>query len=102
MQVTTYMHFFPVIIAEHLNVRHIIVWAWRALMWPYTEVVLVCMYVHNRFTTEVYKFTYSLRTLRHVPLLVCLSSRYDGRLRGEMTTPGQRIPENASNGTEDV
>ena len=45
MQVTAYMHFFPVIIAEHLNVRHIIVWAWWALMWPYTEVVLVCMYV---------------------------------------------------------
>ena len=50
----------------------------------------VCMSVRNGFTTEVNKFTYSLRTLRHVPLLVRLSSRYDGRLKGETTTPGQR------------
>ena len=36
---------------------HIIVRARRALMGPYSEVVLVCMYVcmyvHNGFTTEV-------------------------------------------------
>ena len=31
------------------------------------------MYVCNGFTTEVYVFTYSLQTLRHVPLLVRLS-----------------------------
>ena len=36
-----------------------------------------------------------------MPLLVRLGSRYDGRLRGETMTPGQRIPENASRGTED-
>ena len=29
----------------------------------------------NGFTTEVYEFTYSLRTLRHVPLLVRLRRR---------------------------
>ena len=39
---------------------------------------------------SVYEFTYGLRTLRHVPLLVRLSSRYDGRLRGETMTPGKR------------
>ena len=32
-------------IAERLSVRHIIVRARRALMGPYSEVVLVCMYV---------------------------------------------------------
>ena len=31
------------------------------------------MYVCNRFTTEVYEFTYSLQTLRQVSLLVRLS-----------------------------
>ena len=31
------------------------------------------MYVCNGFTTEVNEFTYSLQTLRHVPLLVHLS-----------------------------
>ena len=30
----------------------------------------VCMYVRNGFTTEVYEFTCSVRTLRHVPILV--------------------------------
>ena len=60
------------LIAKHLSVRHIIV---RALMGPYSEVVLVCMYVHcmyvcNGFMTEVYEFTYSVCTLRHVPVLV--------------------------------
>ena len=58
----------------------------RAPMGPYSEVVLVCMYVcmsiRNGFMTEVYEFTYSVCTLRHVPVL--------GRLRGETTTPGQR------------
>ena len=47
----------------------------RALMGPYSEVVLVCMYVcmsvHNGFTTEVYEFTYSVSTHPHVPVLVC-------------------------------
>ena len=46
----------------------------RALMGPYSEVLLVCMYVcmsvRNGFTTEVYKFKYSVCTLRHVPVLV--------------------------------
>ena len=36
----------------------------RALMGPYSEVVLVCMYVcmsvRNGFTAEVYEFTYSV------------------------------------------
>ena len=63
-----------VIIAERLSVRHIIVRARRALMGPDSEVVLVCMYVcmsvRNGFTTEVYEFTYSVCTLRHVPVLV--------------------------------
>ena len=65
------------IIAERLSVRHIIVRAWwarQAFMGPYSEVVLVCMYVcvyvRNGFTTEVYEFTYSVCTLRHVPVLV--------------------------------
>ena len=43
----------------------------------------VIMSVRNGSMTEVYEFMYSLRTLRHVPLLVRLSSRYDRRLRGE-------------------
>ena len=30
----------------------------------------VCMSVCNGFTTEVYEFTYSVCTLRHVPVLV--------------------------------
>ena len=47
----------------------------------------VCMSVRNGFTTEVYEFTYRLCTLQHVPLLVRLSSRYDGRLTGKTTTP---------------
>ena len=62
------------LIAERLSVRQIIVRARRALMGPYSEVVLVCMYVcmsvRNGFTTEVYEFTYSVCTLRHVPVLV--------------------------------
>ena len=58
------------IIAERLSVRHIIVRARRALMGPYSEVVFVCMSVRNGFTTEVYEFTYSVSTLRHVPVLV--------------------------------
>ena len=45
----------------------------QALMEPYSEVVLVCMYVcmsvRNRFTTEVYEFMYSVCTLQHVPIL---------------------------------
>ena len=41
----------------------------RALMGPYSEVVLVCMSVRNGFTTEVYEFTYSVCTLRRVPVL---------------------------------
>ena len=49
-------------------------WARQAFMGPYSEVVLVCMYVcmyvRNGFTTEVYEFTYSVCTLRHVPVLV--------------------------------
>ena len=36
---------FGFMIAERLSVRHIIVRARRALMRPYSEVVLVCMYV---------------------------------------------------------
>ena len=44
----------------------------------------VCMCVRNGFTTEVYEFTYSVRTLRHVPVLELTI------LRGEMTTPDQR------------
>ena len=52
------------IIAERLSVRHIIVRARRALMGPYFEVVLVCMYVcmsvRNGFTTEVYEFICNL------------------------------------------
>ena len=52
----------------------------RALMGPYSEVVLVCMYVcmyvcmsvRNGFTTEVYEFTYSVCTLRHVPVFGAL------------------------------
>ena len=32
-------------IAKRLSVRHIIVWAWWALMRPWSEVVLVCMFV---------------------------------------------------------
>ena len=62
-------------------------------MGPYSEVVLVCMHVRKGFTTEVYEFTYSV-----VPSGTCpswcakltQSSRYNGRLRGETTTPGQR------------
>ena len=46
--------------------------------------VCMYMYVRNRFTTEVYKFTYSVRTLWHVPVLELTI------LRGETTTPGQR------------
>ena len=64
----------PLIIAERLSVRHIIVRVRRVLMGPYSEIVLVCMYVcmsvRNGFTTEVYEFTYSVCTLRHVPVLV--------------------------------
>ena len=45
----------------------------------------ICMYVRNGFTTEVYEFTYSVRTLRHVLGALELTI-----LRGEMMTPGQR------------
>ena len=65
--------------------------AQRALMGPLSGIVLAYMSVRNGFTTEVYEFTYSLRTLRHVALLVRLCSRYDGRLRGETTTPLTRL-----------
>ena len=47
----------------------------------------VCMYVCNGFMTEVYEFTYSLHTLRHVPLQRyrrCLSNerrQYDSERR---------------------
>ena len=48
------------IIAEHLSVRHIIVRARRArraLMEPYSEVVLVCMYVCLSVTGLRLKYT---------------------------------------------
>ena len=32
--------------------------------------VCMCMSVRNGFKTEVYEFTYSVCTLRHVPVLV--------------------------------
>ena len=55
------------LIAEHLSMRHIIVRVRRALMGPYSEVVLVlmyvCMSVRNGFMTEVYEFTYCVCTL---------------------------------------
>ena len=50
----------------------------------------VCMSVRHGLRLKYTSFTYSVRTLRHVHLFVRLSSRYDGRLRGETTTPGQR------------
>ena len=50
------------IIAECLSVRLIIGQARRALGGPYSEVVLVCMYVHNGFTIEIYGFMHTLRT----------------------------------------
>ena len=56
----------------------------------------VCMSVRNGFTTEVYELTYSLRTLRHVPLLVRLSSRWKTWRRDD-----DARPENASRDTED-
>ena len=59
----------PASYCRTLSVRHIIVRARRALMGPYSDVVLVCMYVcmyvRNGFTTEVYEFTYTVCTLRH-------------------------------------
>ena len=65
-----------------LSVRHIIVWAHWALMGPWSEVVLVCMFVctsvHNGFTTEVYA---------PFELTIC---RMEDLIRGEMTTPGQK------------
>ena len=54
------------------------------------------MPVRNGFTTEVYKFTYGLRTLRHVPLLVRLSSRWKTWRRDD-----DARPENTSRDTED-
>ena len=51
-------------IAKRLSVRHIIVRARWALLGLSLR---LCMSVCNGFTTEVYEFTYSLRTLRHVP-----------------------------------
>ena len=56
----------------------------------------VCMSVRNGFTTEVYEITYGLRTLRHVPLLVRLSSRWKTWRRDD-----DARPENASRDTED-
>ena len=57
----------------------------------------VCMYVYvrNGFTTKVYEITYGLRTLRHVPLLVRLSSRW------KTWRDDDARPENASRDTED-
>ena len=68
----------------------------RALMGPYSEVVLVCMYVCLSVTGLRLKYT-SLHIV-YVPSDTCpswcakltQSSRYNGRLRGETTTPGQR------------
>ena len=45
----------------------------------------VCLSVCNGFMTKVYKSMFSLCILRHMPFLVHLSLRYDGRLRGETT-----------------
>ena len=51
-------------------------------MGPYSEVVLVCMYVcmsvRNGFTTEIYEFTYSECTDRHGSLLKPGTERNDG------------------------
>ena len=84
------------LIAERLSVRHIIVRARRALMGPYSEVVLVCMYVCLSVTGLRLKYT-SLRMCMYPParaplgaLELTQSSRYDGRLRGATTMPGQR------------
>ena len=74
------------IVAERFSVRHIIVRCSGCLGGLISLRLCLYVYVHNGFTTEVYKFMYSLCTLQHVPLLVHLSSRYDGRLREKTTT----------------
>ena len=56
----------------------------------------ICMYVRNGFMTEVYEFTYDLRTLWHVPLLVRLSSQPKTWRRDD-----DARPENASRDKED-
>ena len=57
----------------------------------------VCTYVRKGFTTEVYEFTYDLRTLRHVPLLVRLSSR-----RKTWRRDDDARPENASRDKDEI
>ena len=49
----------------------------RALVGPYSEVVLVCMSVHNGFTIEIYGFMHCLRTFWHM-LLRMPSRLHDG------------------------
>ena len=56
------------LIAEHLSVRLIIVQVLWVLVGPKSEVVLVCLYVCNGFTIEIYGFMHCLRTFWHVPL----------------------------------
>ena len=65
-------------------------------MGPYSEVVLVCMYVCLSVTGLRLKYA-SLRMCMCPPaharlgaLELTQSSRHFGRLRGETTTPGQR------------
>ena len=36
--------FIPHVIAEHLSMRHVMLWLWQALMGSWFEVVLVCIY----------------------------------------------------------
>ena len=69
------------LIAERLSVRHIIVRARRALMGPYSEVVLVCMYVCLSVTGLRLKYT-SLRIV-YVPSGMC--SSWCARAHAEFT-----------------
>ena len=50
------------VIAKQLSVRLIIMQVRWALVGSQSEVVLVCMSVHNGFTIEIYEFTHSLCT----------------------------------------
>ena len=69
-------------------------------MGPYSEVVLVCMYVCMYVCLSVtgLRLKYTSLCIVYVPsgtwpswcAKLTQSSRYDGRLRGETTTPGQR------------
>ena len=91
--------FIPYVIAEHLSMRHVMLWLWQALIGSWFE-GCACMYVSvgvcNGLTVEVYDFYVTFNMLTQVPcvffatkttrqLTYCMAEKIDKRTRDSYT-----------------